>query len=251
MECDCRLQCPLSAAVVLASYAVQCKFNLFLDKQMINYLITTEYALSAVRGALNEQQLSCMTPDVTGECVRLVTCQCSVTLSIVLQRRWGITAHLASPVTSPNATSFQSRMKTYRLKWRISIHSTSTPDNFTAFSCHQQNKSLWCSWFLVMDVILFLCVCVCYQGSEAERGGAVFPQHSTDAGAVWGGAAWRHGRGIPSHKLSCISSSFHFFDTFPSSSPRTPMIPLCWWVWPPVALQYSAIGFAPVSSPGE
>lgn len=27
MEYDCRLQCPLSAAVVLASYAVQCKSN--------------------------------------------------------------------------------------------------------------------------------------------------------------------------------------------------------------------------------
>lgn len=43
IEYDCRLQCPLSAAVVLASYAVQCKsHDLFLEKtQMINGSIIT------------------------------------------------------------------------------------------------------------------------------------------------------------------------------------------------------------------
>lgn len=36
IEHDCRLQCPLSAAVVLASYAVQCKLSIFPKKQKIN-----------------------------------------------------------------------------------------------------------------------------------------------------------------------------------------------------------------------
>ncbi len=55
MEYDCRLQCPLSAAVVLASYAVQCKSHLFLEKQMINDLITTVWVIIP---ALNKRLLS-------------------------------------------------------------------------------------------------------------------------------------------------------------------------------------------------
>lgn len=70
MEYDCRLQCPLSAAVVLASYAVQCKSHLFLEKLMINDLIIT---------ALNKQPLSHSTPVVSVWlclCVFRVDAQC-------------------------------------------------------------------------------------------------------------------------------------------------------------------------------
>ncbi len=106
---------------------------------------------------------------------------------------------------------------------------------------------------------MWLCVCVCSQGAEAEWGRAVFPQHSTNAGVVWSGAACRHGRVISSIKLSRSIIfygliSFHAWYSLSFSQflfLRTPTMPLWWWVWPPVVLQYSVIWFAPVSSPGE
>ena len=73
MECDCRLQCPLSAAVVLASYAVQCKYHL---STMINDLIITEWVISFVEDALNKQQLSYSIPDVSVWICGCVDAQC-------------------------------------------------------------------------------------------------------------------------------------------------------------------------------
>lgn len=113
-----------------------------------------------------------------------------------LQRRWGITVHPVCPVTSPSATSFLSRMKPSCLKWRICIHSTSNSDRqFITSSFHWKTTGFLCSWFSVLYV---MCVCMRSQGAEAERGRAVFPQHSTNAGVVWSGAACCHGGVIPS-----------------------------------------------------
>lgn len=105
-------------------------------------------------------------------------------------------------------------MKTSFLKWRICIHSTSNTDHYI----YLPFKNNWCVLQFVLVVVVhdpLLCVCVCSQGPEAERGRAVFPQHSTDAGVVWSGAACCHGIVVASIKrtISCssLTSSSSFF----------------------------------------
>lgn len=98
------------------------------------------------------------------------------------------------------------------LKWRICIHSTSNADHhiYVLF------KNNWRVLQLVFVVIILdsLRLRVCSQGSEAERGRAVFPKHSTDAGVVWSGAARCHGIVVASIKctVSCssLTSSWSF-----------------------------------------
>lgn len=172
----------------------------------------------------------------------LIIPQLSVCVSVLmlsvsfhhLQRRWGITVRPDCPVTSPSATSSLSRMKTSCLKWRICIHSTSNSDSLLHRVASGTATGLLCKSFLVLNMTQ--CVCVLSQGVETEWGGAVFPQHSTDAGVVWSGAACCHGR-VSTIKLLCDIIQFNLlicmtFSVVPLMllSVRTPTTPLWWWV---------------------
>lgn len=46
-----------------------------------------------------------------------------------------------------------------------------------------------CRVAFMLCVLVCLCVCVLHKDPEAERGGALFPQHGTHTGSLWSGAA--------------------------------------------------------------
>lgn len=98
------------------------------------------------------------------------------------------------------------------LKWKISIHSTSNSDHL--FYMLFKNNCHVFQLVLVVIVHDSLRLRLCSQGSEAERGRAVFSQHSTDTGVVWSGAACCHGIVVASIKrtVSCssLTSSLSF-----------------------------------------